>query len=241
MKVILLYLRILKKFDPTFPEHSSYAESSARFLDTYRKHKPTIPHDLVVVNCGSKEHDGMFDGVAAGYANYNGGGFDCGTFKDVVPTLDCDLCVCCNTHVHFWRDGWLEPFVAAAEENGPGMYGATASYQFWPHLRTPCFAISPKVMAKYPRPCTNRDEACHVESGPCNLSFWAHAHHYPTLLVTQESCYTLNYWRTPRDIFRRGNQSNCLVWDRHTELYARASAEEKAQLERDADTWVSTT
>lgn len=236
MKIIVLYLRILKKHDPTFPEHKSYSASSIRFLQTYRQFKPKIPHSLVVVNCGQAEHDGMFDGVANEYRTYSGGGFDCGTYQAVVPSLDCDLVMALNTHTYFWRPFWLEWFAIAAEKFGPGLYGATASFQHNYHLRTPSIAFHPKLMREYPMLIDDRDKAAHFESGEYNFSRWATGVGYPVMLVTEGAAYKQPYWRTPPNIFRRGNQSNCLIWDRHTDMYRDASEEEKRVFEQDADT-----
>jgi hypothetical protein len=43
------------------------------------------------------------------------------------------------------------------------------------------------------------------------------------------------HWRKPENIFRRGDQSNLLVWDRHTEIFAKASEEERAKLAKLSD------
>jgi hypothetical protein len=42
-------------------------------------------------------------------------------------------------------------------------------------------------------------------------------------------------WRKPPNIFRRGDQSNCLLFDHHCDTYAAASQEERARLEAMAD------
>lgn len=235
MNVALLYTRILKKFDEAFPEHKSYAESSRRFLATYQKFKPQIPHRVVIVNCGQSEHDGMFDCIATDYRTYNGGGYDCGTYQEVGSTLDSDLVVGLNTHTHFWRSDWLEKIVRAAMDHGSGVYGVTASYEQHPHLRTPCIAFNPKVIREYPSLVNSREKAAWFEAGPNNFSLWAEKQHYASLLVAADGVYSRDDWRTPRNIFRRGNQSNCLVRDRHTDLYDVATPHQKRITESMAD------
>lgn len=235
MKIVLLYLRILKKFDPTFPEHKSYSESSKRFLETYRKFKPSIPHELVVVNCGKEKYDSMFDDVASDYRTFSGGGFDCGTYQAIAPTIDCDLLFALNTHTYFWRESWLDLFVLAANRFGPGVYGATASYERTPHLRTPSIAFSPKIMAAYPFKVDTRQGAADFEAGPDNFSMWAKREGYPVLLIAGSGCYKQEDWRKPANIFRDGNQTNCLIWDRHTDVYTAADETEKLKLSNDAD------
>lgn len=235
MKIALLYLRILKRHDPAYPVQKSYEESAVRFLDTYRKFKPMTPHELIVVNCGTNEHDGLFDCVTNHYESYAGGGFDCGTYQFINRELDADLVMGLNTHAYFWREGWLEPFVQAFVNRHPGVYGATSSFQNNPHLRTPCIAWSPLVLRKYPHPCQTRDQACEFEAGKRNFSLWAARQGYASLLVAADGVYPLRKWRRPANIFRRGDQSNCLVWDRHTDVYRDASPEDKKSLENQAD------
>lgn len=235
MKIVLLYLRILKKFDLSFPEQKSYAQSSKRFLESYKIFKPSLPHSLIVVNCGSLQHDGLFDGVATDYRNYNGGGYDCGTYQAIGSKLECDLVVALNTHVHFWRSGWLEYFVEARTRFGPGVYGATASYEGYPHLRTPAIAFSPEIMKRYPCTIDTRNEAASFEAGPSNFSLWAHRNHIPCWLVTADGLYGIKQWRTPKNIFRRGTQRNCLIFDRHTDIYENANERERKLLEQTAD------
>lgn len=238
MNVALLYLRILKKFDPSHPEHKSYEESAVRFLKTYLRYIPEIPHRLVVVNCGDSRHDGMFDCVVTDYRTYSGGGYDCGTYQEIGSKLDSDLVVGLNTHTHFWKHGWLERIVEAVEKHGPGVYGATASYELHPHLRTPCIVFSPQVMAKYPYKVTSREQASWFEAGPNNFSLWALKNNYPSLLVTADGVMEMKDWRKPDNIFRRGDQSNCLVRDRHTDIFDAETPQEREILAARADTWI---
>jgi hypothetical protein len=231
MKVVLLYIRVIRKSDPKYVVPKDYDQSSKRFLETYQQFKPTIPHELCVVNCGSETHDGLFDGIASRYETDMGGGFDCGTYQHIGGKQPCDLVVGLNTHTYFWRNGWLEPIVRCAESCGKGVYGVSGSYEQNPHLRTPCIAFSPEVMRQYPHQCLTRLDAGAFEFGPENFSLWAHNAGFPTYLVTEKVTYDIEGWRFPRHGFRDGNQRNCLVWDRHTELYASSDKATKRHLE----------
>lgn len=235
MKVVLLYLRVIRKCDVDHPEHKSYEESTRRFIETYKRFKPTIPHRLVVANCGDRQSDTLFDELVDDYTYYNGGGYDCGTYQALGSHMDCDLVFGLNTHTYFWRKGWLEPFVDAATTYGPGVYGATASYQCNPHLRTPAIAFHPSIMRAYPEVVNCRSKTCLFEAGPNNFALFALANGVPAKLVAANGVYDLPEWRKPDNIFRRGDQTNCLVWDRHTDIYAHATETEKRALERDAD------
>jgi len=235
MKIYVLYLRIVKKWSLDHPEHKSYSESSDRFLKSYNQFMPQTEHKLIVVNCGGEKPDSMFDGIASDYLRYDGGGYDCGTYQHIGKELDCDLAIGLNTHAYLWKHLWLEPFQDAASKFGVGVYGATASYEQNPHLRTPAIAFSPKVILEYPIVIDSRERASHFEAGPNNFSLWAKSRGYVSILVACDGVYGIEAWRMPKNIFRRGNQSNCLILDRHTDIYRDADPATKKQLEMVAD------
>lgn len=236
VRVVLLYTRVLRKSDAEHQEHESYDKSAIRFRGTYLKFKPEIPHQLLVVHCGDAHAtDGLFEGIACQYACYTGGGYDCGAYQEVGGMLDCDLVIGLNAHAYFWRNQWLEPFVYYAQKYGHGVYGASASYENHPHLRTPSIAFHPEVMRKASRPITNRIEALLFESGPDNFALFALANGYHAKLVTPSVCYDKWDWRVPANGFRRGDQSNCLIRDWHMDNYDLASPEAKLKMEQSAD------
>lgn len=237
MKIVLLYLRIVKRSRNHFPAAKNYEESTVRFLETYTKFKPKIPHDLIIVNCGGYKPDTLLDPIATDYVTSVCSGFDCGTYQEMNRFALCyDFAVAMNTHVYFWRDDWLEKLSSAAQFFGPGFYGPTASFEINPHLRTPCIAYHPGIMADYPHLPRNRDECAFCESGSDNFSLWCMSQGFPAMLVTADgTCWEKDNWRKPPNIFRRGDQSNVLVYDRHTEVYANSSPDEKALLESGAD------
>lgn len=237
MKVILVYLRIVKRVANAFPAPRPYDESTKRFLKTYLQHKPKIPHDVLVVNCGGYKPDTLLDSIANDYVTSIGTGFDCGTYQEVnCALLKYDLVVAMNTHVYFWRDNWLEPIVAAARHHGPGFYGPTASYERNPHLRTPCIAYHPGLMSEYPTYPKNRDECGDCEAGPNNFALWSDNRGFPTLLITGDGkAWAKQMWRHPPNIFRRGDQSNILIFDRHIDVYKESTNEQKILYARQAD------
>jgi hypothetical protein len=157
--------------------------------------------------------------------------------------LTCDLVVCFVTPTHFREDNWLVPIVGAFEKYGDGLYGASASYQNLPHIRTGCLACSPNSMREYPRLVDSRETGLLFESGesPTRVApewcftNWMMDRGRPVKMVTREVCYDLAYWRKPDNIFRRGDQGNVLVWDRHCDIFDSASPEEKRVLESLAD------
>lgn len=73
------------------------------------------------------------------------------------------------------------------------------------------------------------------ESGAWNFSKWYEDMGYQVWMVTWDGMYARADWRTPENVFRKGDQSNLLVSDRHTALYAEADANTKAYLKKQAD------
>jgi hypothetical protein len=236
MKVTLLYLRVFGKSDHLSPEPSYYQRYEDRFFQTYNKHKPAIDHDLIVVNCGTDSaDDGKFDSISTGKMFYNGPGWDIGAYQNIVPKIESDIVLCMATPVHFWRDRWLEPILLSSKLHGHGVYAPMASYETSPHLRTGCFAVHPKLMADYPEKIDNRDKCCTFESRPGNFSQWAIKGGFPVFMVTESGDFGMSDWRKPDNIFRRGDQSNCLTWDRHNDIYFEASVSGKSRLANSAN------
>lgn len=235
MNVIVMYLRILERVQPDLPVPMSYQAGEERFLARYKQFKPQTPHRLLVVNCAPIPRLDKWDDVITDYAAYTGFGSDCGTYQHVGRELDCDLVVAFNTLAYPWRDGWLEPLVRCREQYGPGVYGPTASYEGHAHLRTPCIAFSPDAIKVYPYVTDTRDKAVQFESGPMNFSLWAYLSGMACRMVTPQGSYEMCDWRTPDNIFRRGDQSNTLVRDRHFDVYDAANPTEKRRLEYEAD------
>lgn len=236
MKVSLLYLRVFAKSDDLAPDPSYYHQYMDRFHRTYKQFKPKIEHELIVANCGvSNGWNGDFDDIATRHVYYSGPGWDIGAYQNLVPKIESDLVVCMATPVYFWRKDWLEPIVNAANNNGEGAYAPMASNETAPHLRTGCFAVHPKLMRDYPHAIDTRDKCCSFESRPGNFTWWALGHGFKAMMVTESGCFDIRDCRKPDNIFRRGDQSNCLTWDRHNDIYFAANDEEKKRLAKLAD------
>lgn len=236
MKTTLLYLRVVGKSDETAKDPAWYKPYEERFHRTYLEFRPGIEHELVIANCGATAApDNAFDDIATRQVFYSGPAWDIGAYQNLVPKIAADLVLCMATPVYFWRDLWLESIVNAFQTYGAGVYAPMASNEVTPHLRTGCFACTPKLMRDYPKVIDTRDKCCDFESRDGNFSLWAISQGYPVMMVTENKCYEKPDWRKPDNIFRRGDQSNCLTWDRHNDVYFEANAEQKAILEKAAN------
>lgn len=244
MKVTLLYLHIVAKGYPEAPPPEYYLWYEKRFADTYRKHDAGYEHELVIVPCGRTPDEKFYDIYQRGvfrYAPYLGAGSDIGAFQQVMLIhQDSDLVVCISTPVYFYRPNWLGRLVEAVKFFGDGLYGAFASYQNSPHIRTSFWAVNPKTFADYPDLIDTREKCCCAESFrnakvKYTISDWYSSIGKPALLVTWDGVYGKTEFRKAPNIFRRGDQSNCLVWDQHCDAYMASHHYERCLLEKMAD------
>lgn len=237
--ISIVYLKVVAKADSSAPDPSYYDPFTKRFVKTYLEFKPDIPHRLVVVCCGGKKDEStekIFDGMDVDYETYMGAGWDNGAFQEIGKKSYDDMMVCCATPVYFWRKGWLSLLWEAFEfQDRKGVVGPMASYQYSPHIRTSCFAFHPDMMRWYPNLVFDRKDCISFESGDWNFSMWLRLHGFPVTMVTADGKYPFPQWRKPANIFRRGDQSNCIIKDRHTDIYDSANECEKRKLELEAD------
>lgn len=247
MKVEILYPHIVSPCNAESKGTEFFEPYHRRFAESFSKFPPEIDCRLRVILCGSGDTDSarsLYAGIANhGFAVYEGTGWDIGAHQAIACRSSRDLLVCCVTPTYFKEENWLAPIVDAFEKYGDGLYGTSASYQGIPHIRTGCFAFSPCTIRKYPWLVDSRDTGLLFESGVApgklepekSFTNWMLDQGKPVKMVTRKACYDLTEWRKPDNIFRRGDQSNALAWDRHFDIYAAAQASEKSVLEKLAD------
>lgn len=222
-----------------------FRQHAQRWVKGYKQFPAGCSHNVLVCASNgsvSREDKTLFDGVNPDWDDsYRGNAWDVGEFQYIAKRHDSDLMLFMNARTHFWKENWLKPFVDAFEKLGDkGLYGNSASFEVcsidplpWPnpHIRTPCFATSPKVLRRFPFEVSHRESAGWFESGRWNFSEWYLERAYPVKLVTRSGCFDKPDWRKPEGIFRRGNQNNCLIWDKHHKVYADADPATKKYLE----------
>lgn len=231
MKPVVVFCRVVSK-----PE---YDHGAQRWANSYAKHLPKIPHDLVIIDRYADHTDNLFDDLSPSYIRYNGGGWDCGAWQFAGKNIPAELLVCFNSSTFIMGDGWLERIVEAVETHGEGLYGPLASFEIIPHIRTPCMAFTPDVINDYPATVNDREDTYRFEvfgfSNVPNFTQWTRVAGFKTMLVTWSGVYDLPQWRTPKNVFRNGDQSDLLIRDRHCEAYEISTPEGQAVLEKLAD------
>lgn len=239
MKVVLLYLYV--------HNNKELDECAKRFRDTYNQFPAGADHELSIV-CGdgpvTDTVQKRFHGLASVFTEYPQAGWDIGAEQYMAHRTDCDFMIFMTSRTHFWKGGWLKRFVEARQQFGEGLYGSTGSYEACPqnlrkkpnpHIRTAFYGCNPALFRRYPYIIDNREKGFRFESGVWNFTQWFTDMGWRTLMVAWDGVYDKPNWRKPKEIFRRGNQTNLIAYDRHSHIYASASAHDKKVLERSAD------
>lgn len=229
MKTAFIYLDIAH--DPSYESHSR------RFVETYSQFPAGVDHELVIGIVGAEANAEArsrknFASLKCTFQTEPVAGWDITHHQSISKNLDCDFAVFSTSRTYFWRAGWLKRLVEARIQFGEGLYGAVGSYEVSPHLRTCLFGCNPKALRDFPHLVDTRPKAGWFEAGKWNFT---KRFNHRAYMVTWDGIYQQADWRTPPNIFRRGDQSNMLMKDKHSNLYAEATLKRKQILERQAD------
>lgn len=209
-----------------------------RFVATSAQFPAEFPHELHVVCNGGGPGPAvreLFSGRQPIFHEHDNTGWDIGAYRRVAADADCDFMFFLNTFSHFRRAGWLRQLAVATEKFGPGLFAPSASFDIVPHLRTTAFLCPPELVRAWTGAIVRPGDRHQFEVGRRSLTALAGQRGQPAVLVTWDGFWRQPDWRKPPDIFRRGDQSNCLVYDRHHEIYEAASPAQKIRLGRVAD------
>lgn len=239
MKTVLAYMIPMDDW-------KTYGANAARFTEMYRLYPPQVDHELLIVCCNgpiTAQITSLFKGIPATFDNYYGTGWDCGAAQATAKKIDCDFLVTANSSVYFRRPGWLRRLVAVRIEHGEGLYGAMASYESLPyvagevnpHIRTSFYGCSPHAFRQFPFTIDSREKCFKFECGSWNFARWFEERGKRCLMVTWDGCYGKQEFRTPANVFRKGDQNNLIIRDRHTDVYDMADSQLRAELELRAD------
>ena len=202
-----------------------YDEAARRFVSTYREFPPLADHTLHVIFNGEAPADGhrdVFAGVPCRFHEHDDAGWDIGAFQMASREIKCNMIVCLGGFTSFRRPGWLRRMADAFLRHGPGLYGASASYQITPHIRTTGFWCDPALIRAYPAEVRTYQDRYDFEHGEHSITRVAERHGLDCSLVTWDQVCPQAEWRKPANIFWRGDQSNSLVRDRMFDVYDRA-------------------
>lgn len=170
-----------------------------------------------------------FYGTKAKFVEYYRDGCQIGAQQEVAATLENCFVIGITGHAYFHRAGWLKRFMGVREEYGPGLYGVCGSLEGNPHLRTNFYGMDAEIWQKYPYGIHTREHCSRFECGDLSISDWfAKNSGGKPIVVHWDNVLSIED-RVPNG-YRDGNQEQLLVWDRHTDMYAEGTDEDKVRL-----------
>lgn len=222
-----------------FDAWDTFAPFVDRFTETFRRFDPGSDYEVWATCCWGRPPSmwDKFRGIRTRFFPYDHDGCDIGSAQLASWYAPNDaFMVMMTTRCHIYRHGWLKRLVEAREKHGDALYGVTASYEGGkPHICTRAYSMDAATFRQYPHVIDSREKGQKFEVGEWCLTEWFRSQNKECYLVDWETEHTQEHWRTGQNIFRRGDQSNVLVYDKHTDAYRDADAAEKNRLEAMAD------
>ncbi len=223
---------------------SDFSKYFYRFTKSVEDNNPEHIHEFVfVANWGEplEPHRAKTMDMKARWMSYYGHGCDVGSWQHAVSgCLDTDFFVLCTSRVYFHRAGWLNRMMFEREKHGPGLYTTSCSHEggrLHPCIR--CVGIDGKIFRDYPLKYESRDGGTKFETGidspHGSLGDFVKSKGGTVKLVTWDGCYDEPDWFMVKNRFRDGDQSNMLVFDKHTDAYRDADEAERKRLKQMCD------
>ena len=95
--------------------------------------------------------------------------------------------------------------------------------------------MNPFLFGFYPVKVSSISQAYEFEHGRRSITQLLRMYGFAVKLVTASEVLDISEWRTPDAGFRKGDQSECIVRDRHTDVFDRADPDTRTLLTRAAD------
>lgn len=176
----------------------------------------------------SEELFDMFQGLPAIFERYDHGA-DLGAQQYIARLSDDAFQVNMTTRCYFHREGWLARYVFYRNRLGPGFYGASHSREGGKlHVCTRGHAYDVEDFKLYPHNIISRDQGVFFECGQGCVSEWFTSIGRPRRVLGWNGDYSMS--EEIENGFRNGDQSNMLIWDKHTDIYRDADEAEKKRL-----------
>lgn len=219
-----------------------------RFCHSMRNTEPGCEHTIALIVNDGKGNDTnielenwlrhQFDGLTFDIYYYHGGGCDIGSYQYFSEHATENVFqINCSSRVYAWKAGWLKRLVEAREMIGAGLFATSVSKESGRlHACLRCFGVDSDDFKKYPTKIVSRDQSGWFECGDGNLMEWYQSQGLKTTAVYWDGFCDISEEGfskcSTENIYRRGNQSQILVKDKHSLAYDEASPEEKLRLER---------
>lgn len=215
MKPLLVYICAV--------HYRNSMEYFRRFVESYINNPPGAEHYTVIVANGGpfkKEHYNLFDRM--GECTYHYGdniGYDLGAYISISRDIKypSNTMFCCGTSLYFKKPGWLKRLLDVWDEYGPSIYGTLSTHQIRPHIRTTGFLVPKFMLFTYPHPTITLAQRYNFEHGEESICWWARILKHRPLVVSWMGVHDWQEWENIPLGYRKGNQSNCLCYDSHSD------------------------
>lgn len=180
----------------------------------------------------------LFAPLTDQFLTHDNRGWDIGAYLAAAPVMEdlgYDLMTCVNATVYFHRPGWLARMIESIGVTGDGLYGAHGSFEYQPHIRTSFFWLPPRLLARHGAKVENREQAFDFEYRRHCFSQSLYTRGVPCRVVTWKASEDRPCWRRGENIYRRGHQRDCLVLDRHCDVFSASQFPERQILAQLAD------
>ena len=242
MKASIVYVHPIVMsdgYDPSIEEISgTYDECARRFVKTYKEFPAGYDHELVVVFTGAwanPDQLAIYENLPIRPMMYSGSGWCSGAHQHASMYITSDIAFYSSNRTYFVRSGWLARLMEARMKHGYGLYGTMTSFHMSKHIRTNFYGLDPAYFRNTEHKFESREDTWKLEHGEWNISQF-HAKNFPaSKMVTWDGEYSMDDWRKPDNIFRRGDQSNLLVRDRHTDIFDKDTPEHREYIGRVTD------
>ncbi len=223
------------------PAEEKHIAQTKRFVQSYRDFPAQQDHVLYVMCNGgppTAETRALFSGIPCEFREHDDSGWDIGAFQRAAREIECDMMVFLGGHAYFRRAGWLKRMAEVFDPRH--LFGSTAGHEHDSHIRTTGFWCAPALVRSYPRIVRTYRERIEFEYGKDSLTRWTQQRGGECLMVTWSGCRPMAEWRDELqwNIYRRGDQSDCLVFDRVTDNYEQCEGPERFCQEALADGWL---
>lgn len=199
-----------------------------RFCDSWRAFPNLSECTVHVLYMGGELTDAIkqiFSGMPVEFVRYEGPGHHISAQQWWAGQGENRFEINMTSRCYLHRAGWLEKYTEARSMNGPGLYGIASSLRGGRHhVCTRAHAYDTFDMRKYPYVINTRPLEYFQESGGGCLLDWFRSIGRSAYLVAFTGSYLIG--QVPVEIpngWCFGNQSNVLVWDKHSDEYANSS------------------
>lgn len=208
-------------------------EYALRFVASYLSAPPGVEHKLIFIANGGPPTRFMRSMAACcgdvEWFVHDDSGWDIGAYIAISRNIESDLLFCMGGTSYVMRQGWLKRVSEAWNKYGYGVYGTLASYEITPHFCTTGFGVHPSELREYPYKVQTKGERYAFEHGERSMVQLMMARKLPAVMVTWSGEYLCPDWRKPRNVYAKGDQSECLVYFKHSDTYRFGDSREKTR------------